>query len=159
MRRIEESIVINRPCSDVFSYLADRSHDPEWMVSVLESQWLDPAEPGSTEPASVGRRGRMVMKMPGRRVEFIDEVSEYQAGRVVAHRTVQGPFPLNTACHCDPVPSGCRAMVVGEFDRPVGGVFAPLVEPFIARGVRRGFKADLTQLKKILEAQAQPVEE
>ncbi|HEX6194905.1 MAG TPA: SRPBCC family protein [Jiangellaceae bacterium] len=159
MRRIEESIVINRPCDEVFNYLANRAHDPEWMVSVLESQWLDPGEPGSTEPASVGRRGRMVMKVPGRRVEFIDEVTDYQAGRVVAHKTVEGPFPLNTACRCDPTPGGCRATVVGEFDRPIGGVFAPLVEPFIARGVRRGFKADLVELKKILEAQAHQVRE
>jgi uncharacterized membrane protein len=158
MRRVEESIVINRPCDEVFNYLADRSHDPKWMVSVLESQWLDASEPGSSEPASVGRRGRMVMKLQGRRVEFVDEVTDYQPGRVVAHRTVDGPFPLNTACLCDPTPDGCRATVVGEADQPIGGVFAPIVEPFVARGVRRGFKADLARLKTILEADTTRVE-
>jgi uncharacterized membrane protein len=153
MRRIEESIVVNRPCDEVFNYLATRSHDPEWMASVLESQWLNHAEPGSSELASIGRRGRMVMRVQGRRVEFIDEVTDYQPGRIIAHRTVEGPFPLNTACSCEPTPAGCRAAVVGEFDRPFGGVFAPLVEPLVARGVRRSFKADLVRLKSILEAE------
>lgn len=158
MRRIEESIVINRPCEQVFEYLATRSHDPEWMASVLESQWLDDSEPGSSEPASIGRRGRMVMKLQRRHVEFIDEVTDYQPGRIVAHRTVDGPFTLNTACICDPTPDGCRATVVGEADRPIGGVFAPIVEPFIARGVRRGFKSDLARLKSILEAETAQAE-
>jgi uncharacterized membrane protein len=158
MRRIEESIVINRPCDEVFEYLATRSNDPEWMVSVLESQWLDDAGPGSSERASIGRRGRMVMKVQRRRIEFIDEVTDYQPGRVIAHRTVEGPFPLNTACSCDPTPGGCRATVVGEADRPIGGFFAPLVEPFVARGVRRGFKADLARLKNILEAETAQAE-
>lgn len=158
MKRIAESIVINRPCDEVFRYLATRSHDPEWMVSVLESRWLDAADSGSTEPASIGRRGRMVMKIQGRPVELVDEVTEYQPGRVIAHRTVDGPFPLNTACLCDPLPEGCRATVVGEAGRRFGGVFAPLVEPFVARSVRRGFKADLVRLKSILEADAAPAE-
>jgi len=91
-------------------------------------------------------------------VEFVDEVTDYQPGRVVAHRTVDGPFPLNTACLCDPTPDGCRATVVGEADQPIGGVFAPIVEPFVARGVRRGFKADLARLKTILEADTTRVE-
>jgi uncharacterized membrane protein len=99
MRRVEESIVINRPCDEVFEYLATRSHGPEWMASVLKLQWLDDSEPGSSEPASIGRRGRMVMKLQGRRVEFNDEVTDYQHGRVVAHRTVDGPFPLKERRH------------------------------------------------------------
>ncbi len=152
MRRIEESTVINRPSDEVFHYLATRSHDSEWMVSVRESEWLDAVDPGASETVSIGRRGRMVMDVNGRTVEFIDEVTDYQPGRAVAHRTVEGPFPLNTACICEPTPQGCRATVVGEADRRFGGVFAPLVEPFVARGVRRGFKADLARLKSILEA-------
>lgn len=41
-------------------------------------------------------------------------------------------------------------------DEPVGRNHD---EPFVARGVRRGFKADPAQLKKILEAQAQRAKE
>jgi len=149
MRRIAESIIINRPCNEVFAFLEVRSNDSRWMVAVLESQWLDPAL-----PTGIGRRGRMVMKIGGRRAEFIDEVTGYEPGRRIAHRTVEGPLSLNTACVCEPFGTGCRATVIGEADRLVGGPLRRLVEPFVARGVRRSFQADLARLKTILEAPA-----
>jgi uncharacterized membrane protein len=146
VKRISESIVINRPCDEVFAFLATRSNDPVWMESVLESHWLDPGP-----SVGVGRRGRMLMKMGGRRIEFIDEVTDYEPDRRIAHRTVQGPLALNTACLCEPVGGGCRATVVGEADRLAPGAVAWLVDPWIARSVRRSFRADLARLKQILE--------
>lgn len=149
MKRIAESILIDRPCSDVFAFLENRSNDSAWMVSVQESHWLNP-----DDPTGIGRRGRMIIKIGRRRAEFIDEVTGYEPGRRIAHRTVQGPFPLDTACICEPSGGGCRATVVGEADRLVGGPFGRLVEPFVARGVRRSFRADLVRLKQILEDRA-----
>jgi uncharacterized membrane protein len=149
MKRIAESIIIHRPCGEVFAYLENRSNDPNWMVSVLESHWLDP-----DGPTGIGRRGRMVMKIGGRRAEFIDEVTGYEPGQRIAHRTVQGPLQLNTACICEPSGSHCRATVIGEADRLVSGPLGRLVEPLLARGVRHSFRNDLARLKQILEAWA-----
>jgi hypothetical protein len=86
MRRIEGSIFVGRPCDQVFAYLEDRSTIPRGMVSVLESHWLDAGGPET--PNGVGRPGRMVMRIQGRRTEFIDEVTDHQPGRRIAHRTV-----------------------------------------------------------------------
>jgi len=152
MRRIEESILIDRPCEQVFGYLSNRTNDPAWMVAVRESHWLDRDE--SVAPAWIGRRGRMVMEVRGKPVEFIDEVTDFRPGRRVAHRTVEGPFPLQTACVCEPAGEGCRATVVGEAERLVRGPLRWLVEPLIARQVRRSFRADLARLKEILEQTA-----
>ena len=144
--RVEESIVISRSPEDVFAFLAVRSNDPAWMAAVVESEWLDPAaNPG------VGRRGRMAMKMFGRRAEYVDEVTAYEPGRKIAHRTVEGPFDLNTACLAEPVDGGCRATVVAEAERMVGR----LLDPLVALLMRRAFKADLARLKEILEADTQ----
>jgi hypothetical protein len=96
----------------------------------------------------------MIMRIGRRRAEFIDEVTGYEPGRRIAHRTVEGPLLLNTACICEPSGNGCRATVVGEADRLVGGPFGRLIEPFIARGIRRSFTADLARLKYILETPA-----
>lgn len=140
--RIEESIVINRTPDDVFSFLAVRSNDPVWMAAVVESQWLEPSEsPG------VGRRGRMAMKTFGRRAEYIDEVTTYEPGRQIAHRTIEGPIDLNTACLCRPADGGCRTTVMAEAEK----MFGRLLDPLVARLMRRGFKADLAKLKEILE--------
>ena len=154
MRRIEESVFINRPSTEVFAYLEARSHDPEWMALVQESDWLDDSGRMSADAVAVGRRGRMIMNINGERSEFIDEVTEYEPGRRIAHRTVKGPMLLNTACICEPASGGCRATVVGEADRLVDGVLRPLIEPFVAWSIRRSFKADLARLKNIMESRS-----
>jgi uncharacterized membrane protein len=154
--KIEESVIIHRPPEDVFAYLEVRSNDAAWMASVVKSEWLDPTEADPTAATGVGRRGRMIMKFPGHQTEFIDEVTEYQPGRRIAHQIVKGPIPLNTACICEPAGDACRATVVGAADRLSGGVFGRLAAPLVTSVIRRGFKADLARLKNILEAEAQP---
>jgi hypothetical protein len=94
----------------------------------------------------------MVMKIRGRNEKFIDEVTEYIPGRKIAHRTVEGPFLLNTACLCKPAGDGCRATVMSEAENLVKGFFGLFMNPFIEWGIRRSFKADLARLKEILES-------
>jgi uncharacterized membrane protein len=144
--RIEESIIIARPADEVFAYLSVRSNDKAWMASVSESEWLEPEA-----PLAIGRRGRMVMKAFGRR-EFVDEVTEYEPGRRIAHRSVSGPMQIRTACICTPAADGCRATVVFEPDRLPGGVLVRIASPLVRQGIRRGFRTDLARLKSILEA-------
>jgi uncharacterized membrane protein len=145
--RVEESIIIDRPPEEVFGFLSVRTNDPVWMASVTE--WLDPAA-----PMGVGRRGRMVMQAMGRR-EFLDEVTEYEPGRRIAHRSVAGPMVLHTACLAEPAGTGCRATVLYEPERLPGGVVGRLTAPLTARIVRRTFRADLARLKGLLEAETQ----
>ena len=150
--KVEESIIINRSPEDVFEFLAARKNDPVWMAAVVESEWLEPAIQDTGAPIGIGRRGRMVMKNMGRRLEHVDEVTDYEPGRRVAHRTVEGPIQLNTACLTEPVGDGCRATVVAETNTFVSGPLRKLANPIVARIVGRGFRADLAKLKDILEA-------
>ena len=147
--RVEESVIIDRSPEEVFGFISVRSNDPVWMASVSESEWLDPAA-----PMAVGRRGRMVMQAMGRR-EFLDEVTEYEPGRRIAHRSVAGAMVIHTACLAEPAASGCRASVLYEPERLPGGVLGRLTAPVTARIVRRSFRADLARLKNILEAEAE----
>jgi uncharacterized membrane protein len=153
--KIEESVIIHRRSEDVFAFLEVRSNDAAWMAAVMESEWLESTAPDLAAPIRIGRRGRMVMKLPGRQAEFIDEVTEYESGKRIAHRTVNGPIPLNTACICEPAGDGCRTTVVGATERLPGGLFGRIAAPLVATVIRRGFKADLARLKKILESEVQ----
>ena len=144
---VEESIHIDRAPEDVFAYVEVRANDAAWMATVERSEWLDP-----TDAPCVGRRGRMVMRIGLRGHEFVDEVTAYEAGRRIAHRTVEGPLPLRTACICQPAGDGCRATVVGATDTLPGGMLGRLAQPLIAGVLRRGFRVDLANLKRILEA-------
>jgi uncharacterized protein YndB with AHSA1/START domain len=141
--RIRESITIDCSPEEVFAFLADRNNDPVWMAAVVESDWLEPS--AST---SVGRRGRMAMKLFGRRSEYVDEVTKYEPGRQIAHRTLEGPFQLDTACLCEPTGHGCRTTVVAEAQKFYGWP----IDPLVARLMARGFRTDLIRLKELLEA-------
>lgn len=153
--KIEESIIINRSPEDVFAFLEVRTNDAAWMASVVESEWLNQPAAVPAAPIGVGRRGRMVMKLAGRRAVFIDEVTEYERGNRIAHRTVNGPIPLTTACICEPAGDGCRTTVVGATERLPGGLFGRIAAPVVAAGLRRGFRSDLARLKHILESEGQ----
>jgi uncharacterized protein YndB with AHSA1/START domain len=144
--RVEASIVIDRSPDDVFAFLAVRDNDPVWMSAVEESNWLD-----SSARLAVGRRGRMALKMFGRRTEYVDEVTAFEPGRRIAHRTVEGPFQLSTACLCVPDGDSCRTTVVADAEK----MFGRFVDPLVARLMRRGFRKDLVKLKSILEKTAQ----
>src|ERR671919_2300939 len=133
--RVEKSIVINRSADVVFAFLAARQNDSIWMFAVLESEWLDAAG-----TLALGRRGRMKMKLLGRRVDYVDEVTAYEPGRQIAHRTIEGPIELRTACLCQPVEGGCRTTVIAEADRMTGPIVW-LLDPLMARLIRSRFKA------------------
>ena len=144
--RVEQSAIIDRSADEVFTFLENRANDTAWMKSVMQSEWLD-----SGGTPQVGRRGRMVIKVFGRRMMFLDEVTDYVPGCRIAHRTVEGPFPLATACICEPAEQGCVATVVGELDRIPGGWVGRVAAPFVERIIQHGFKADLARLKALIE--------
>jgi magnesium-protoporphyrin O-methyltransferase len=146
--RVEASTVIRRSAEEVFTFLEQRANDTIWMASVIESQWVD-----SGGTPRLGRRGRMVIKLFGRRMNFLDEVTDYVPGRRIAHRTVEGPLPLKTACICEPAKDGCVATVVGELDRLPGGWVGSLASPLVGPIIQKGFTADLARLKALLETQ------
>lgn len=153
--KIEESVIIRRQPEEVFAFLEVRSNDAAWMASVTESEWLNQTAADLRAPIGVGRRGRMVMRLAGRRAEFVDEVTAYEPGRRIAHRTVEGPIPLNTACICEPAVDGSRTTVVGATERLPGGPLGRMAAPLVRVMIRRGFKADLARLKTILESDGQ----
>jgi uncharacterized membrane protein len=100
----------------------------------------------------------MSLKMFGKRTDTIDEVTEFVPGRRIAHRTLEGALRLNTACLTATEGGGTRTTVIAEADRLPGGKWGRLLEPLIARFMRRGFRSDLRRLKKILESDAADIQ-
>ncbi len=94
--RVEQSAIIRRPPDEVFTFLENRANDTAWMTSVIQSEWLDS---GGKPCRTTGPDGH---QDPRPTTKFLDEVTDYVPGRRIAHRTVEGPFPLKTACICEP---------------------------------------------------------
>lgn len=87
MIRIEYSIDIDRPPSEVFDYMMDMSNLPEWQSSAIEAHWEGEKAPGA--------RLREVRKFLGKRMESELEVTEYEPDRRFCLKTLSGPVPFS----------------------------------------------------------------
>jgi uncharacterized protein YndB with AHSA1/START domain len=139
--RIEFSIDVDRPPSDVFAYLTDAESLPQWQSSAVEAHW-------EGEKAR-GAHVKEVRKFLGRRMESDLEVTEYEPDRRFALKVLSGPVPFSVQHTLEPRNGGTRLTFVGEGEP---GGFFKLAEPIVARTAERQFKSDFETLKDVLEA-------
>ena len=143
MTRMEHSVVIDRPPTEVFAYLTDVGKLPEWQSSANEV--TVEGEMG------LGARIREVRTLMGRRAESTLEVVEYEPDRRFSLRVVSGPLPFEVRHTLTPENGRTRLDWVGEADT---SRFPRIAVRMISRTVEGQFKADLERLKRLLEETA-----
>ena len=142
--RVEESVQINRPVEEVFSYVSTVESQPEWSTSVIEVRKDTPG------PPKEGDTFTAVTKFLGRRSETPFRITSIEPNRQFSYHATGGPLPdQRWTFACEEVSGGTRltAIVEGE----PGGFFR-LAEPLLERAVNRQFRADLGTLKDMLES-------
>lgn len=143
--RVEESVDINRPIAEVFSYTAEPQNLPEWTSLVQEVQ-----KEGQGE-IKEGDRFTAIAKFLGRSFETPFEVSVHQSPRRHSDKSVGGPFDQEyTYTFEETAGGGTRLTYVVEGEP---GGFFKLAGPLLEAAGRRQFRADLGTLKDLLEAQ------
>jgi uncharacterized membrane protein len=149
--RGEESIKINRPVEEVFSYASNPENFPEWVATVIEVRQDAPRGGG---PLRVGERFTAMQQALGRRFEAPFEVTDYEPNRRYAYRSTEGhPVPVTMTFTYQSVSSeGTRfsSRIEGE----PGGFFG-LVGPMLEKVLRRQMRTNLETLKDLLEAKGQ----
>jgi uncharacterized protein YndB with AHSA1/START domain len=143
MIRLEFSVDVDRPPSEVFAYITDADRLPEWQSSAVEAHWQG-------EKAR-GTRIREVRRFLGRRLETELEVTEYDPDRRFALKTVSGPVPFAVSQALEPRDGGTRLTFTGEGEP---GGFFKLAEPVVGKVAERQFKNDFETMKDILEGSA-----
>ena len=141
--RIEESVEINRPPEEVFAYVADPGHLPEWSGIVQEVRKEAQGQPRE------GDRYTSVAKFLGRRFETPLEVTAHDPPRRHSDRSTGGPFPQEYTYILEEVAGGGTRLTLVAEGEP-GGFFR-LVGPLLQRAGSRQFRADLATLKDLLE--------
>ena len=141
MVRVDSEVVINRPASEVFSYLTDPEKAPEWQASLIEAH--------ADGPMQVGTKVTEVRKFLGRRMESTLEVTEYEPDRKFSMRIISGPVPFEVEHTLDSEDGRTRLKWVGTGEP---GRFFKLTEPLVARQAQRQFRGDFETLKELLEA-------
>ena len=131
--RAELTIEIARRPEDVFAYLTDVSHLPEWQAGVQSATLRD----GRIEESR---------SLLGREFQTTLEIVAREEPRLFALRALDGPVRFTVRHELEPADGGTRLTVTAEGEVP--GFAAGL----LARGAERQFRKDFERLKQILES-------
>jgi uncharacterized protein YndB with AHSA1/START domain len=136
---------IARPVQDVFAYATDPEKLSSWQTNTVSATREDDG------PYGVGSRLREVHRAPGgKELESVVEVVEYAPDRVFALEVKEGT-PIHAHVTFDPADGGTRVRfrAHGTLSRP-----ARIIEPLVARMLRKQFAQQLETLKQVLEGAA-----
>jgi uncharacterized protein YndB with AHSA1/START domain len=148
MRRLEESVVIERPIEEVFLVAGDPENDPRWAPTVTEVRKT------SDGPLGLGTTYEHVIRLLGRRIEISFEVTDYEPNRALEIGRFSGPFRGAVGRRTlEPVERGTRVTFAAQ---GTSGLFFNLLEPLVVAAIRRQFTRSVVRLKHVLEAGTAP---
>ena len=133
---------IGRPREDVAAYLQDPANDTTWIGGLRSARLLTPG------PVAVGSRVERVASFLGRRVEYVNEITELTGDRLVM-RSVRSPFPMRVTYGYERAGDGATEVSV-RVEGDAGRYYA-LLAPLLGVAVRRSIARDLRNLKRVLE--------
>ncbi|WP_040772838.1 SRPBCC family protein [Nocardia pneumoniae] len=136
-------VEIDRSRELVAAFAGDPAHAPAWYSRIRSATWQ--TEP----PLRVGARIAFVAHFLGRRLTYTYEVVDYVPGERLVMRTSEGPFPMATTYTWADTPSGGTRMTLRNRGEPSG--LGKLAAPLLEAAIRRANRADLAQLKSLLE--------
>jgi hypothetical protein len=133
---------IGRPREEVAAYLQDPANDTTWIGGLRSARLLTPG------PVAVGSRVERVASFLGRRVEYVNEITELTGDRLVM-RSVRSPFPMRVTYGHERAGDGATEVSV-RVEGDAGRYYA-LLAPLLGVAVRRSIARDLRNLKRVLE--------
>jgi hypothetical protein len=104
-------------------------------------------------PVAVGSQVERVAGFLGRRVHYVNEVTELTGDRLVM-RSVQSPFPMRVTYGHRQASDGATEVSVRVEGN--AGRFYALAAPLLGLAVRRSIARDLRNLKQVLEGRLRP---
>ena len=144
MTEVSVEKLVARPRRAVAAYASDPANDADWIGALTEVRVLtDP-------PFGVGSRVLRVASFLGRRIEYVNEVTELDPGRRLAMRSVEAPFPMTVVYEWEDAGDGATRMRIRAGGDASG--FYRVAGPLLSRTVRRGIEGDLERLRRALES-------
>lgn len=142
MPHAEHTVTINRPVGDVFSYLADGTHNREWRAGVLEIERTSSGD-------AAGATYRQVLAGPGgRRIDGDYRVTVYEPPSRLGFDVVAGPARPQGVFELTELPGGSTRVRFALDVKPSGAM--KLMTPMISRQMQKEV-SQLDSLKQILE--------
>ena len=143
MPTITQSVTINRPVAEVWTFISNFENSTRWSRGVLEARQT------SDGPLGVGSTLQTVVKAFGRRRTADYLVTEYEPNHAFAFEVSSGPMTSRARYSVEPAGAGTRLTASGEAETT--GLYR-LLSPVLVRILERHSQDDLTNVKRILEA-------
>lgn len=135
------TVTIDRPAHDVFTFVADLENLPKWNYAIEETRKT------SDGPVGVGTTYRQVRSVPTRSEETL-RVTEMHPDRRLAVHGDLGPFVATLSYEFEDV--GGRTRLTNTADLEGRGL-TKLAGPIVSGRVREAVAANLGVLKQLLE--------
>ncbi|MGW6978411.1 SRPBCC family protein [Streptomyces sp. NPDC054932] len=145
MSAMRKSIDIDRRPEDVYSYLTDPTHLPEWQDSAVS------AVPIGDLPVHVGSRVLVTRQIGRRRVPTTMEFVELDPPRSWHVHGIDGPVRPDVRGTIEPLEGGTRSRVTLDVDFEGHGLGRALVPLVVRPMVRKEMPRGEAKLKHLLE--------
>ncbi|MCX4957044.1 MULTISPECIES: SRPBCC family protein [Streptomyces] len=145
MSAMRKSIDIDRRPEDVYAYLTDPTHLPEWQDSAVS------AVPIGDLPVHVGSRVLVTRQIGRRRVPTTMEFVELDPPRSWHVHGVDGPVRPDVRGTVEPLDGGTRSRLTLDVDFEGHGVGRALVPLVVRPMVRKEMPRGEEKLKHLLE--------
>lgn len=144
---IDDQIEIDRPRQEVFEFLNDPANTVLTNSNILEY------EQEGDEPRGKGTRHRGVAKVAGRKLAFVDEITEYQPGERVTLASVEAPMKMHWTLEfrMEDAGEGCTRLHFHQDVPTLGGFFGKLSDGLVTKMYTKDVRANLESMKVVLE--------
>jgi uncharacterized protein YndB with AHSA1/START domain len=146
MAPIVNSVEISRRPEDVFAYVTDPTHLPEWQESVVSVR--------ADGPFSVGSRAVVTRRVGRMERAMTSEIAELSPPNAWAIRGVDGPVRGNVKGTVEPLADGQRSRVTISLDLVGHGIGKVLVPLVVRRQAEAQMPGNMQRLKERLESDA-----
>ncbi|HEX5838826.1 MAG TPA: SRPBCC family protein [Anaerolineales bacterium] len=142
MIQYEVSIHLDRPVDQVFAFLMDTGKLSTWQSNLIKS------EPLTEGPLRTGSRFREIRRIQGKESEIEAEITALEPNSRLETRTVSKP-QAQVSYSLDTEQGGTRLKY--NFTLETSGLMR-LLEPIIAKSIRKDTQSDFETLKRVLES-------
>ncbi|MGC9536618.1 SRPBCC family protein [Streptomyces sp. UG1] len=145
MTVIRESIDVDRTPAEVYAYMTDFSHLPEWQLSAVSAEPLDEG------PLHTGSRVKVTRRIGNRQIPMTVQFDELDPPRSWDLHGIDGPVRPRTHGEIEPLDDGQRSRVTIDIDFEGHGLGKVLVPLVVRPQVRKELPRDEQLLKDRLE--------
>ncbi|BAH55622.1 MULTISPECIES: SRPBCC family protein [Rhodococcus] len=141
----EESVVIDRPIEEVFTFIQDPGNVTLFMTNVISYELV------SGQAGEVGSVVHGVVEVAGRQLEITEELTDIEQGKYLRRRGTDSPVPYETETLFESTDRGTRVTYHQE-SGSLGGIFGALADGIVAKLYARDVRSNLEHARTLLEA-------